>query len=131
MPAGILRPMFRRLLPSLRRSRALLALALCAWLLMAGMAWASGGCCETMQDAPAKAMATDGHAGMHDMQPQAPHGHAGHGTPDCTCAHVPANLPGVSLVTAGHPSPSRLRLPKASEEAPQPPSKPPLRPPSA
>ena len=123
--------MLRRLLPSLRRSRALFALALCAWLLMASMAWASGGCCEAMQGAPAKAMAMDGHTGMDDMQPHAPHDHgAGHWAPDCTCAHVPAHLSGVSLVSAGHPAPSRLGLPRADEEAPQPPSKPPLRPPS-
>ena len=124
--------MLRRLLPSLRRSRTLFALALCAWLLLASMAWASNGCCEAMQSAPAKAMAMDGHAGMHDMQPHAPHGHPdGHAAPDCTCAHIPAHLSGISLVDAVHPSPSRLRLPRANEAAPQPPSKPPLRPPSA
>lgn len=126
--------MFRRLLPSLRRSRALFALALCAWLLMAGIAWASGGCCDAMQPGPVKAMAMDGHAGMHamhDAQPQPPHNHgAGHWAPDCTCAHIPANLASVALVNAAHPLPLRLALPRAGEDAPQPPSRPPLRPPS-
>ena len=123
--------MSRRVLPSLRRSRTLFALAVCAWLLMAAMAWASGGCCETMQAAPAKAMAMDGHAGMHDMQPPAPHDHGGHWAPDCTCAHAPAHLAGIPLAAAAHPLPSRMSLPKVDEKAPQPPSRPPLRPPSA
>ena len=125
--------MRRRLLPSLRRSRALFALALCAWLLLAGMVWAAGGCCDDMQPPPAKAMSMDGHAGMHgmhDTQPAAPHGH-GHWAPDCTCAHAPANLAGVANVAAAHPSPERLGLPRGSAAAPQPPAKPPLRPPSA
>lgn len=121
-----------RLLPSLRRSRALFALALCAWLLLASMAWATGGCCDSMQPAPAKAMtmAMDGHAGMHHAQPSVPHGH-GDWAPDCSCAHAPANLAGVAMVAAAHPSPERLSLPRGSEAAPQPPAKPPLRPPSA
>ncbi|WP_346949833.1 hypothetical protein [Dyella sp.] len=125
--------MFHRLLPSLRRSRALFALALCAWLLLAGMAWAAGGCCDDMRPAPAKAMQMDGHAGMHgmhDAQPQAPHTH-GHAAPDCTCAHAPARLDGVAIVAAAHPSPERLGAPRGSEAAPQRPAKPPLRPPSA
>ena len=122
--------MHRRALPSLRRSRALFALALCAWLLLASMAWATGGCCDSMQPAPAKTMAMDGHAGMHEAQPQPPHQH-GHWAPDCTCAHAPANLGGVAIVAAAHPSPERLALPTGSEAAPQPPAKPPLRPPSA
>lgn len=129
--------MHRHLLPSLRRSRALFALALCAWLLLASMAWATGGCCDSMQPAPAKAMAMalamDGHAdmhGMHDAQPPPPHTH-GHWAPDCTCAHAPANLAGVAMVAAAHPLPEHLSLPRGSEAAPQPPAKPPLRPPSA
>ena len=128
----MLRLMRRHLFPSLRRSRALFALALCAWLLLAGMAWAAGGCCDAMQAAPAKAMAMDGHAGMdgmHDAQPQVPHSH-GAWAPDCTCAHAPANLAGVAMVAAAHPSPERLSLPRGHEATPQPLAKPPLRPPS-
>ena len=125
--------MRRYSLPSLRRSRALFALALCAWLLMAGMAWAAGGCCDAMQAVQGKAMTMDGQAGMHgmhDAQPLAPHGH-GDWTPDCTCAHAPANLAGVAMVGAAHPSPERLSPPRGNEATPQPPAKPPLRPPAA
>lgn len=133
----MLRRMSRRLLPWFRRSRASFALALCAWLLMTGMAWASGGCCEVMQAPPADsaAMAMGGHTGMHGMhhaQAAPAHPHSGsQWAPDCTCAHVPAPTASVTLVAAAHPLPARLNLPGSVETAPQPPAKPPLRPPSA
>ncbi|WP_049623191.1 hypothetical protein [Frateuria defendens] len=120
----------------LRRCRVLFALAFCAWLALAGVAWAQHGCClggDGAGSAMAGAMSMVHHHGM---------AHAGHGEPlasphhdhaaadDCCCAHLPASLPlpaGVAMNTL----PVAAVWHASIVAAPQPPWGPPLRPPLA
>jgi hypothetical protein len=84
--------MASRFFHRLRRCRVLFALALCAWLALAGMAWGQQDCCAAMGHADAAAMAQGGppmamsHAAM--AHGGALHGHHGHAHAGCTCAHL-------------------------------------------
>jgi hypothetical protein len=124
--------MSRRFLPHLRRCRLLFALALCAWLMLAGMAWAQSGCCESMAGSAHAAMA-GGHGATHDMSQQHAHQHhhADAWPGDCSCAHAPATLPRVAALDMPVRLPHGDVSPAAVGDAPQPPAKPPLRPPAA
>ncbi|MFC5740762.1 hypothetical protein [Dyella tabacisoli] len=122
-------------LPSLRRCRALFALALCAWLMLIGMAWAQGGCCSTLHSSTAMTMDMNGHADMsnHDMHGD---GHdMGHpmGSPQvsCTCACASATLPQIAMVAPQTVMAKVDDSPYFGGEAPQPIQLPPLRPPAA
>ncbi|MDO1530050.1 hypothetical protein QMK61_14510 [Fulvimonas sp. R45] len=115
MPAVL----FRRL----RRCRALFALALCAWLALAGAAWAQDGCCAGMGS---QAMASMVH---HDGMPPAPHADIG-GHVGCTCAHLAAALP-VAVPSLPSAAPAWQAGPALPAMAPERPSAPPLRPPLA
>jgi len=69
-----------------RRCRLLFALALCAWLGLAGAVWAHADCCT----------GTGGMAGAttmthHADTPTSPHADGAHA--DCACAHVTVTLP--------------------------------------
>jgi len=120
----------RAFLPRFRHRRLPLLLALCAWLMLASMAWAQVGCCEGMPGAAISAMSMDGHAGMPGMDHHLDHS-AGHAAGDCVCTHAPATLPGVAAVAMSSVLPRALGMAQPRDDAPQPPSKPPLRPPAA
>ncbi|HEX7814103.1 hypothetical protein [Dyella sp.] len=75
--------MFRHSLTPFRRSRAMLAWALCAWLALVNMAWAQPDCCAGMHAQPSA------HGQMHRQA----HDHDGMAPADCLCAHAPAALP--------------------------------------
>jgi hypothetical protein len=113
--------MSARLFRRLRRCRALRVLALCAWMALAGIAWAQGlRCPATAGDASAMAVQGRHHDGG---VPCAPAG-------DC-CAHAPAILPAATLRA---PMPLALASPgwrMAPPDAPRFAHAPPLRPPSA
>jgi len=119
-----------RLLPSLRRRRALFALALCAWLALAGAAWGQGGCCASTGGMAAHG-AVHAHATHGGGAARHVHDHLHAGVCEaCACAHAPAvpaaalaALPG-PMAKAGMPAP-------VAGAAPQPARPPPLRPPSA
>jgi hypothetical protein len=111
--------MSARLFHRLRRCRALLALAVCAWMVLAGVAWARGVPCPSM---PAGAASMAGH--HHDGgMPCAP-------ALDC-CAHAPVALPVAALQTPAAPAFAMPDWRVASPRMPRPARAPPLRPPSA
>ncbi len=123
-PRGYARGMHHSVLRHLRRCRLLFGLALCAWLALAGAAFAqSSVCCAEMAD---MAGATTAH---HGSAP-APL-HADCVPADCACAHTTAAaLPELAL-PAG---PLRFAVeawPNGPLAAPELPHAPPLRPPLA
>lgn len=79
---GYARGMPRPLFCQLRRCRALFALALCAWLALAGTAFAQSGCCPDMAGMTAATMT------HHDGSPAPLHADSLHA--DCACAHMTA-----------------------------------------
>ncbi len=115
--------MSSRLFHRLRRCRALFALALCAWLTLASVAWAQEGCCAPMGDSMGMSMSHG--MGSPDHAPA----HPAPVAPDCSCAHMTASVP--SLLPRDLPqSLPRGELWQAYREvAPQPVYEPPLRPP--
>jgi hypothetical protein len=117
--------MFRRLFPRLRRCRALFALALCAWLALASVAWAQEGCCAS-KGAP-EGMAMSHAMGSHDHAP----GHPATVAPDCSCAHVTASVPSPLAQNLPESLPRGEHWQNYRDVAPQPVYEPPLRPPVA
>ncbi|WP_243047336.1 hypothetical protein [Dyella sp. RRB7] len=114
-----------RLFHRLRRCRALFALALCAWLTLAGVAWAQQGCCASMGDSAGMGMA---HAmGSPDHAP----GHPASPASDGACAHVTASVPPLLAQQLPPSSPPGPHWRVYREAAPQPLYEPPLRPPVA
>ena len=114
-----------RLFHHLRRCRALFALALCAWLALASVAWAQESCCAskgaTMDMAMSHAMGSADHAP----------GHAAPVAPDCSCVHVTASMPTLLGQHLSQSLPHGERWQAYREVAPQPVYEPPLRPPVA
>jgi hypothetical protein len=107
-----------QLLRRLRRCRALLALALCAWMAMGSAAWAKHECCASMNMHAAKAMHGD-----HPHSPSAC-------DDSCSCAHAAVDRLIEAVAVA--PSPAAQTGWQASpQDAPQFVLAPPLRPPSA
>jgi hypothetical protein len=117
--------MSRHLFRRLRRCRALFALALCAWLAMASLAWARQDCCASKGASMSMTMS---HAS--DAQHHAP-GQAATATPDCLCAHAAASMPTAVAQSLPHTLPYNAGWNAVSEIAPQPVYEPPLRPPVA
>lgn len=117
--------MSSRLFHRLRRCRALFALALCAWLALASVAWAQESCCASMGASTGMAM----HHAMdsHDHAP----GHATPVAPDCSCAHVTASAPPLLAQNLPQSLPHGGHWQAYREVAPQPVYEPPLRPPVA
>jgi len=118
--------MTRHLFRHLRHCRALFALALCAWLALASVAWAQESCCASMSAATDMVMhhATN----THDHAP----GHPETVMPDCgLCAHVATSVS--PSLTQGMPQalPAAQGWQANHEAAPQPLYEPPLRPPAA
>ncbi|WP_430390725.1 hypothetical protein [Dyella sp. 20L07] len=117
--------MTRHLFRHLRRCRALFALALCAWLTLASVAWAQDDCCASMT-------APVGMSMSHGMDM---HGHdAGHPAttmPDGCCAHATVNVPVVQAQNLPQVAPESADWRPYRQVAPQPVYEPPLRPPVA
>ena len=113
--------MHRSLLHPLRRCRLLLALALCAWLGLAGSVFAHDDCCAGMQGL-AVALTMSLHRGV----PAPLHADGGHA--DCACAHATATVPELSAPAVPvHPVATTWQAwPTATPERPR---APPLRPP--
>ncbi|HET6552001.1 MAG TPA: hypothetical protein VFG49_00540 [Dyella sp.] len=118
--------MTRHVFRHLRRCRALFALALCAWLALASVAWAQPmDCCVPT------------HGGMDMSMPHspAPHDHGDtHGAgmaADGCCAHATANVPASPAGHVPQVLPGNERWQAQREPAPQPVYEPPLRPPVA
>ncbi|WP_201315044.1 hypothetical protein [Dyella sp. EPa41] len=115
-----------RLFRHLRRCRALFALALCAWLALATVAWAQpGDCCAPMASS------------MDRCMPHAPAPHD-HGAPhslgvatDGCCAHASISVPPPAWGAMSQAEPARQDWRAHRETAPQPVYEPPLRPPVA
>jgi hypothetical protein len=117
--------MSRHLFRRLRRCRVLFALALCAWLTMASLAWAQEACCASSGTSMTMTMS---HAmDMHDHSP----GHTAAATPDCACAHAAASVPCSLAQGLSHALPQNTGWVASRETAPQPVYEPPLRPPLA
>jgi hypothetical protein len=115
--------MSSRLFQRLRRCRALFALALCAWLTLASVAWAQESCCASKGAAMSMVMP---HAlGTPDHGP----GHAAPVTPDCSCVHVTASVPALLAQNLPQSLPRGELWQAHREVAPQPVYEPPLRPP--
>ena len=116
---GMPRPLFRQL----RCCRALFALALCAWLALAGAAFAQSGCCADMAGMAAATMA------HHDGSPAPLHAdslHAG-----CACAHLTAAALPELAMPAWPVRFAATAWPARPSAAPELPHAPPLRPPLA
>lgn len=115
--------MSSRLFHRLRRCRALFALALCAWLTLASVAWAQQGCCASKGDSMGMVMS---HA--MDSHGQAPD-HGAPVMPDCSCVHGAAGVPPLLAQNLAQSLPPGEHWQAYREVAPQPVYEPPLRPP--
>ena len=82
--------MSRSPLRHLRRCRVLFALALCAWLSLAGAAWAHADCCAGMGGIAGTTTMT-----RHGATPAPLHADSMHA--DCACAHATATLPALAI----------------------------------
>ena len=120
---GYARDMPRSPFRQLRRCRVLFALALCAWLALAGSAFAQSGCCTDMAG---MAAATMGH---HDGTPAPLHADGLHA--DCACAHMTAAALPELAMPAWPMHFAAIAWPAWSGAAPELPHAPPLRPPLA
>lgn len=108
-----------------RRCRLLFALALYAWLSLAGAVWAHADCCAGMMGGGVAGTATMTH---HADAPVSPHGDGVQA--DCACAHATVTLPELpaSAASACLVATTWQTWPAA---APTFPDAPPLRPPQA
>ncbi|MHA6202922.1 hypothetical protein ACXU4B_00690 [Dyella soli] len=117
----------RSLFRHLRRCRALFALALCAWLALASLAWADQGCCASSGHDMAMSMAMHHVAGSADHPPA----HAHPAAPDGCCSHVAVTVLPSSAQAWPQAMPDAARWQARHVMAPQPDNEPPLRPPVA
>lgn len=108
----------------LRRCRLLFALALCAWLGLAGAVFAQAVCCVGMAGMAEAATMTH-----HDSVPMPLH--AGGAQADCTCAHMTAATLPELAAPAGPVRFATIAWPAWPSAAPELPHVPPLRPPLA
>lgn len=118
--------MTRHLFRHLRRCRALLVLALCAWLALSSVAWAMprhDDCCP--------ASASMGATAMPHVAPDHGASHASTLASDSCCTHAPASVPGSMVPHVLHVQAQGSRWQARREAAPQPVYEPPLRPPVA
>lgn len=120
MHAGYPHLMSRRSLQPFRRSRHLLAWALCAWLALVSMAWAQTDCCTGMHMPDS--------TGMHDAAHA--HGQGPMATADCACVHAPATLPPTVALGMISRLPAHPLAVQGHRSAPQRAQSPPLRPPA-
>lgn len=126
MPVAMLPSMIRHVFRHLRRCRALFALAFCAWLALASVAWAQPvDCCAPM--APGMDMSMPHGSTSHDHGDAHPAGMAADGC----CAHASVNVPASSADHVLHVMPDAAGWLARREPAPQPVYEPPLRPPVA
>jgi len=108
--------MSRRSLQPFRRSRHVLAWALCAWLALVSMAWAQTDCCTGMH--------------MPDSTSMHAHGHAPMAAADCACVHAPATVPPTVALGMVSRLPAHPLAMQGHRSAPQRAQSPPLRPPA-